>query len=215
MEFGHVDDAIAAIDFSLPPDTAGTRRTLGATKDDGELQVFVGAPKWGEQGWIGKIYPRKTPNNALLPLYCKNFNTVEFGPTFYSIYTPEQLNRWVQQVADAPDFKFCPKFPQHITHIRRLSDTEEQTAKFYESLELTNNQAVIRFVGNDLASSDYTRMDEWVERLKTWKTMGLKTVWFFVHQHNEQFVPEACAYLIRRLNDRLGTAIAGPRFLTD
>ncbi|QEC74718.1 DUF72 domain-containing protein [Mucilaginibacter ginsenosidivorax] len=252
----------------------------------------------GREGLDGQNLSPENRGNALLPLYCKNFNTVEFGPTFYSIYTAEQLNRWVQQVADAPGFKFCPKFPQHITHIRRLANAEEQTAKFYESLdafgnhlgplllqlgenfspksfpqlksylqslppsvkvsvevrhkdwfgidsnrhelfellrelnigtvisdtagrrdcvhmELTNNQAVIRFVGNDLAPSDYTRMDEWVERLNTWKTKGLKTVWFFMHQHNEQFVPEACAYLIKRLNEKLGTSIAGPRFLTE
>ncbi|MCR8561956.1 DUF72 domain-containing protein [Mucilaginibacter sp. BJC16-A38] len=296
MEFGHVHDAIADIDFSLPPDTARTKRTLTAASPNDELQVFIGASKWGEKSWIGKIYPKKTPDNALLPFYSQNFNTVEFGPTFYNIYTADELTRWVQQVNDSPDFKFCPKFPQNITHIRRLSNAEEQTAKFYQSLvgfrnhlgplllqlgenfspksypnlkaylealpssikvsvevrhkdwfaiesnrndlfqllqnlnigtvisdtsgrrdvvhmELTTSEAVIRFVGNDLASSDYTRMDEWVERLKDWKAMGLKAVWFFMHQNNERFVPEACDYLIKKLNDKLGTAIERPKFL--
>jgi uncharacterized protein YecE (DUF72 family) len=297
MEFGHVYEAIDDIDFSLPPDSAGTKRTL-AIEPAGDLQVFVGAPKWGEKGWIGKIYPKKTPDNTLLTFYCKNFNTVEFGPTFYNIYTPDELSRWVNQVADEPGFKFCPKFPQKITHIRRLANAVEETAKFYQSLtafgnhlgplllqlgdkfppksfpqlkaylaslppsinvsvemrhkdwfgneanrndlftllrelnigtvisdtsgrrdcvhmELTTNEAVIRFVGNDLAPSDYIRMDEWVDRLKVWKSMGLKKVWFFMHQNNETFVPEACDYLIKRLNEKLGTAIARPRFLNE
>jgi uncharacterized protein YecE (DUF72 family) len=297
MEFGHVYEAIENIDFALPPDSAGTKRTL-AVEPAGELQVFVGAPKWGEKGWIGKIYPKKTPDNTLLSFYSKSFNTVEFGPTFYNIYSADELTRWVSQVADAPGFKFCPKFPQNITHIRRLANAEEQTAKFYQSLsafgnqlgplllqlgdkfspksfpqlkaylaslppsikvsvevrhkdwfgdeatrnnlfkllrelnigtvisdtsgrrdcvhmELTTNEAVIRFVGNDLAPSDYTRMDEWVDRLKAWKAMGLKTVWFFMHQNDEKFVPEACDYLIRQLNEKLGTVIARPRFLNE
>jgi uncharacterized protein YecE (DUF72 family) len=298
MEFGHVQDGIENIDFSLPPDTPGTKNVLEAAEPGGELQVFIGAPKWGEKGWVGKIYPRKTPDNALLSVYSKSFNTVEFGPTYYRIYTADELTRWVEQVAGAPGFMFCPKFPQVITHIRRLSNADEQTVKFYQSLagfgnhlgplllqlgekftpksyprlkaylaslppsikvslevrhedwfgneenrndlfkllrelkigtvisdtagrrdcvhmELTTSEAVIRFVGNDLSPSDYTRMDEWVERLKAWKAMGLKKVWFFMHQNNEGFVPEACDYLIRRLNDTLGPAIPRPRFLSE
>jgi uncharacterized protein YecE (DUF72 family) len=298
MEFGHVYDAISDIDFSLPPDTPGTKRTLAAASANGELQVFIGASKWGEKGWIGKIYPNKTPDNALLPFYAQNFNTVEFGPTFYNIYNADELSRWVKQVTDAPGFKFCPKFPQTITHIRRLANAEEATAKFYESLagfgnhlgplllqlgenfspksfpqlkaylealprsvkvnlevrhkdwfaiqssrddlfqllyrlnigtvisdtagrrdcvhmELTTGEPMIRFVGNNLAASDYTRLDEWVERLKVWKGLGLKTVWFFMHQNNEKFVPEACDYLIKRLNEKLGTQVARPRFLSE
>jgi len=68
-------------------------------------------------------------------------------------------------------------------------------------------------VGNDLAPSDYIRMDEWVERLKSWQDMGLKKVWFFMHQNNERNVPEACDYLIKRMNDRLGTHVATPKFV--
>jgi uncharacterized protein YecE (DUF72 family) len=295
MEFGHIQEGIEDIDFSLPRDTARTERVLKAAKADSDLQVFIGASKWGHKGWVGKIYPQKTPDKAFLSLYCKNFNTVELGSTFYIIPSPEQIAKWVNDVADNPGFKFCPKFPQNITHIRRLANAEEQTAKFYQSLagfgnhlgplllqlgekfspksfpqlkaylaalppsikvhvevrhkdwfaietnqdnffellqefnigtvisdtagrrdsvhmQLTTNEVMIRFVGNDLAPSDYTRMDEWVERLKVWKGMGLKSVWFFMHQDNEKFVPEACDYLIKQLNSKLGTTIAKPKF---
>jgi len=82
-------------------------------------------------------------------------------------------------------------------------------------MELTTNEAMIRFVGNNLAASDYTRMDEWIERLKVWKGLGLKTVWFFMHQNNERYVPEAFDYFIKKLNGQLGTSLAGPRFLNE
>jgi uncharacterized protein YecE (DUF72 family) len=39
----------------------------------------------------------------------------------------------------SPDFKFCPKFPQTITHIRRLANAEAPTAKFYQSLTAFSN----------------------------------------------------------------------------
>jgi len=298
MEFGHVYDALTYIDFTLSQDTALTKKTLTGHPADSEFSVFVGASKWGEKSWLGKIYPKKTPDNAFLPIYCLNFNTVEFGPTFYNIYSAEELNKWVKQVADAPGFKFCPKFPQTITHIRRLTNAEEATAKFYQSLtafgdhlgplllqlgdnftpksfpqlkaylqelppsikvhvevrhkdwfaipanrdnlfgllhelnigtiisdtagrrdcvhmELTTNETVIRFVGNNLDASDYTRLDAWVERLKIWKSQGLKTAWFFMHQNNERYAPEACDYLIKQLNDQLGTHVARPKFLNE
>lgn len=298
MNFGRIDENINEIDFSLPPDTAGTSKALSAPQTEGEFKIFVGAPKWGDKSWLGKIYPLRTPATEFLPIYCRNFNTVEFGPTFYNIYTAEELTRWVKQVADAPDFRFSPKFPQEITHIRRLVNAEEHTARFYQSLtafgnqlgplllqlgdnfppknfpqlkayleslppsikvnlevrhkdwfaiqsvreellqllyelkigtviadsagrrdvvhmELTTDEVMIRFVGNDLAVSDFTRMDAWVERLKIWKTMGLKTVWFFMHQDNESFVPEACDYLIKQLNEKLGTNITRPKFLNE
>lgn len=297
MEFGRADnETLNDIDFSLPPDTAMTSSTLNGDQADGEFKVYVGAARWADKTWIGKIYPPKTPDNVMLPFYCRNFNTVEFSPTFYNIYTADHIAKWVRQITDVPGFKFCPKFPQIVTHMRRLTNAEEATAKFYQSLTafgdhlgplllqlgdnfspknfpqlkaylqalppsikvsaevrhkdwyavpenrdklfgllhelnigtiisdtsgrrdcvhmtLTNNEAVIRFVGNNLAASDYVRLDAWVDRLKIWKSMGLKTVWFFMHQNNERHVPEACDYLIRKLNAELGTMIAGPKFL--
>jgi uncharacterized protein YecE (DUF72 family) len=296
MEFGHVQDGIEDIDFSLPPDTARTKQVLEKADTGGGLQVFVGASKWGEKTWIGKIYPPKTLDKAFLHCYGQNFNSVEMGSTFYTIPGPGQVAKWVNDVADQPGFQFCPKFPQNITHIRRLVNADAQTAQFYQSvagfgnqlgplmlqlpekfspksfpqlkayltalppsikvhvevrhkdwyalesnreaffqllqesnvgtvisdaagrrdcvhMELTTSDALIRFVGNDLAPSDYTRMDEWVARLKDWKAMGLKKVWFFMHQNNEKFVPEACDYLIKQMNKHLGTALAGPKFI--
>jgi len=82
-------------------------------------------------------------------------------------------------------------------------------------MELTTDEAMVRFVGNNLAASDYTRMDAWVERLKVWQGMGLKAVWFFMHQNNKRYAPEACDYLIKQMNDQLGTRVARPRFLVE
>jgi uncharacterized protein YecE (DUF72 family) len=297
MEFGHIEEGLESIDFSLPPDSEGTISTLKAAHTaDNKLEVFVGASKWGEKSWTGKIYPPKTPDKEFLPIFCQNFNTVEFGATFYTNYTAADMTRWVQQVAAAPGFKFCPRMPQQISHIRRLVNAEDRTAQFYQSLsvfgnhlgplilqlgenfspklfpnlkgylpglprtipvhvevrnknwfsdpesrnayfgllrelgvgtvisdtagrrdavhmELTRDEVLIRFVGNNLAPSDYTRMDAWVERFKAWQTLGLKKIWFFMHQNDERYVPEACAYLIKRMNEKLGTQIAGPKFL--
>jgi uncharacterized protein YecE (DUF72 family) len=296
MEFGRVDEPLENIDFTLPPDTELTTRTLGGCKNDKELSVFVGASKWGEKNWKGKIYPKQLPDKEFLGVYAQNFNTVEFGPSFYRIFKPEEISRWTSQVIGSPEFRFCPKFPQAITHIRRLANAKEYTTQFYDGLsafgsqlgplilqlpdnfrtksfpqlkayleslpttfkvnvevrnqewfsnatyrkdlfdllahlnigtvisdtagrrdcvhmELTTTDAVIRFVGNNLADSDFRRMNDWVDRLKVWTDHGLKSLWFFMHQNDERYVPDACAYLIDQLNDKLRMSIKAPQLI--
>ncbi len=82
-------------------------------------------------------------------------------------------------------------------------------------MELTTNDAVIRFVGNNLADSDFKRMDDWVDRIKRWAEQGLKSVWFFMHQDDEMYVPEACIYLIDQLNTKMQMSIKPPHLLGD
>ena len=69
------------------------------------------------------------------------------------------------------------------------------------------------FVGNSLHKSDYARCDEWIERLKQWKDKGLKSIWFFMHQHDERHSPELADYVTERLNAALGTTVKRPQFM--
>lgn len=70
---------------------------------------------------------------------------------------------------------------------------------------LTSREVFIRFNGYGLHPSDYKRLDDWVERLSNWKDLGLKTVYFFNHQENEQHTPVLCDYMAQQLNKKLGT----------
>ena len=94
-----------------------------------------------------------------------------------------------------------------------ISDTSGRRDAVH--MELTTTDAFIRFVGNNLADSDYKRMDDWVDRLKGWRTQGLKSVWFFMHQNDERFVPEACVYFINQLNIKLGTSVKTPKLISN
>ena len=298
MEFGHVQDAINDIDFSLPPDTPGTKRVLEQAKGDSELKIYVGASKWGQKSWIGKIYPPKTPDNAFLPFYCKNFKTVEFGNTFYNIPDADQITKWVNDVSDKPDFKFCPKMYQGVTHRGSLKGKDFITTEFlrgivafekhlgpvfvqvsdsfspnrrkelydylaslpkdltfflevrhpdwfakadiqkemFETLaslnmgavitdtagrrdcahmHLTIPKAFIRYVGNSLHKTDYTRIDAWVKRMKYWLDHGLKELYFFMHMHDEATSPELTVYLVDKMNAACGLNLIKPKFFGD
>lgn len=68
---------------------------------------------------------------------------------------------------------------------------------------LTNGTAMIRFVGNALHPTDYTRADAWVEMIADWAKHGLRQLYLFVHEPDEVLAPEMSAYFARKLNERL------------
>lgn len=295
MEFGHVYDSLEAVNFVLPDDSDRSLQTLKAAKNNNELKVYVGAAKWGVKQWRGTLYSPTAAEGNFLTLYARNFNTVEFGPTFYTLQQIDYIKGWADKVHDTPGFKFLPRFPQHITHIRRLMHADDYTKEFYASLagfgghagplhlqlgdnfspksflqlkayleqlpetyqvavevrnkdwfaaeqhrlelfelfkrlgmiwvitdtagrrdcahmELPTPHTVVRFVGNRPDQSDYRRLDEWVDRFAKWKELGLQSIWFFIHQHDEKFTPMMCDYFIEKLNLKLGTTIKRPAF---
>ncbi|MCX2680032.1 DUF72 domain-containing protein [Galbibacter sp. EGI 63066] len=77
-------------------------------------------------------------------------------------------------------------------------------------MRLTNNETFIRYVGAN-HESDYTRLDDWVDRLKKWNETGLMNIHFFVHQNLERASPLLSAYFIKKLNKELGTDLIIPK----
>jgi uncharacterized protein YecE (DUF72 family) len=80
-------------------------------------------------------------------------------------------------------------------------------------MRLTTPVAFIRFVGNGLHPTDYTRVDDWVQRIKKWIAEGIQKVYFFMHQHEEIHSPELCKYVIEQLNVQCGTTIPALQFV--
>lgn len=76
-------------------------------------------------------------------------------------------------------------------------------------MRLTTDTAFIRYVGAN-ADSDYTRLDDWIERLKVWEKEGLKSLYFFVHQNVEKASPLLSAYFIEAINKEFKTEIHVP-----
>jgi len=66
---------------------------------------------------------------------------------------------------------------------------------------LTNHTVLIRWVGNALHPTDYTRIDAWVQRLKTWFEAGLQQVFFFPHEPDNILAPEIATYFIKKINE--------------
>jgi uncharacterized protein YecE (DUF72 family) len=80
-------------------------------------------------------------------------------------------------------------------------------------MRLTTPTAFIRFVGNGLHPTDYTRVDAWIQRIKKWMDEGIEKVYFFMHQHEEIHSPELCKYVIEQLNKHCNTNIPELKFV--
>lgn len=78
---------------------------------------------------------------------------------------------------------------------------------------LTTDTAMIRFVGNALVPSDFTRINEWVQKLKSWHKQGLKEVYFFTHEPDNLLAPELADYMVQQVQKELNAVVRGPKFL--
>ena len=133
MKFGTIPlDAIPSVNFNLPPDPPLNTEVLNGRKELNP-KVYVGCSNWGHKSWVNKVYPPKTPATKFRELYPSYFNTVELNATHYRIYSPGIIQKWAEP-ARGKDFRFCPKFPQSITHYSSFIRTEAQTDAFISGI---------------------------------------------------------------------------------
>lgn len=291
MNFGKVEPFLLdQLKFSLPPDHPRNAQVLSG-KPNNQFTIRIGCSSWGLKEWKGVLYPKTAKNNDFLKHYSTFYQTVEFSPVFYALPTHQQVFKWKEQVG--PLFRFCPKFPESITHQKKFNAIGEELSNYlsvmYEfgeqlgpaflmphpslrieqaflvtqfidqlpsdfntylelrntswfpignelcdalekrkiplvitdtagkrdviHMTLTQPKVMVRFVGNNLHPSDYTRIDEWVKRLTFWINNGLEECYFFIHQHEERFSPELLLYFVQALNHHLKQPIHHPQLL--
>ncbi len=80
-------------------------------------------------------------------------------------------------------------------------------------MHLTLPKTFIRYVGNSLHPTDYTRIDAWIERMKYWLNKGIDDIYFFMHMHNEATSPELTVYLVDKMNAACGLNLIKPKFV--
>ncbi len=292
MEFGRVPaNQLDKIDFSLPKEPSFNKNVLPG-KETVNPKVYVGCAKWGRKEWVGKIYPKGTPEKDFLKLYVDNFNSIELNATGYKTPSPGQVKTWGEK-AKGKDFLFCPKLVRFIVPNANLNLQKESINQFLDSVKnfgqnlgpvflmlqenfspvkskllfeflhefpktnqlflelrhpdwfnnttvfnelikelaientgliitdtagrrdvctmnLTIAKTFIRFVGNSLHKSDYSRCDEWVDRIKLWLSKGLEELYFFIHMHDEAHSPEIAVYFIKQLNKKCNLSLQNP-----
>lgn len=82
---------------------------------DYKLASFrIGCAVWAYREWLGDFYPQGSRATNFLRLYGERMTCVEGNTTFYSIPSPEMVQRWANNTPES--FRFCPKLPRTVTH---------------------------------------------------------------------------------------------------
>jgi uncharacterized protein YecE (DUF72 family) len=132
MEFGR-GQKIDNVDFALPGDAVMTDRVLQSTRGQDEtLRLWVGGTGWGQAKWLGKVYPRGTRPKDFLSHYVRQFNSIELNALWYNLQPKAVIERWAALAG--PDFRFCPKFSNTISHERLLAGAALDTELFLDHM---------------------------------------------------------------------------------
>src|SRR6476469_10023182 len=94
--------------------------------------LWLGTSSWQFDDWRGVFYPEGLPKQQYLPYYARQFNSVEVNTSFYGLPKPSTLVNWVESVPVG--FTFSLKFPQAISHQKRLANCEQETLAYLDVL---------------------------------------------------------------------------------
>ena len=148
MKFGKLAD-INRVDFTLPEDHPQTAVTLRRFQSEQLLRastprVYVGSARWGEKDLVGKIYPVRASPKEYLYYYSRQFSTIELNTTHYRIPTPELVQQWREKTD--PNFLFCPKVPQVISHHADFGASARATDQWLQGIAAFGKQLGISFM---------------------------------------------------------------------
>lgn len=114
MDFGRLP-TLNGLELSLPPDASSTARVLAqASRPASSPVIRLGAPTFANKPWVGSYYPAGVKDAEVLRFYGRLFPSLELNSTHYGLPDEATVARWRQQTP--PDFRFCPKLPQRISH---------------------------------------------------------------------------------------------------
>lgn len=82
-------------------------------------------------------------------------------------------------------------------------------------MRLCGNYLMVRWVGNGLHPTDYTRIAEWRDRLTAYVQMGVEKIYFFTHEPDNILAPDIAAYLCKAVADVPLLSTRGPKLLGD
>jgi uncharacterized protein YecE (DUF72 family) len=91
--------------------------------------IRIGCSGWQYAHWRGLFYPTGLPQSRWLEHYAQQFDTVEVNNTFYRLPEAATFAEWRRRVPRG--FEFAVKASRYLTHMKKLKDPEEPTARFF------------------------------------------------------------------------------------
>lgn len=158
MKFGSVEK-VDGLDLSLPKDHPDTKKILGE-KESKKFVVYVGCAKWNKSDLKG-FYPKGTKDE--LAYYSTQFNSIELNATFYQPHGKDQFAKWREKTPQG--FKFFPKIPQSISHVKRLNNVKSFIEEFCNSVSGLEEKLGMIFLQmrDDFKPKDFERLEKFVK----------------------------------------------------
>ncbi|MCI4335837.1 MAG: DUF72 domain-containing protein [Thermoplasmata archaeon] len=94
--------------------------------------IWLGTSGWDYPEWVGRVYPPRDVSDRL-GFYAQRFAIVEVNSSFYRLPRVDVVASWARRTPKG--FRFAAKFPQTITHERRLERTGEELARFLAAIQ--------------------------------------------------------------------------------
>lgn len=91
----------------------------------GTNRLMVGCAGWSLSR---TVLPDLPEEGSGIEKYTRYFNAVEINSSFHRAHRTSTYERWAASVPD--DFRFSVKFPKAVTHVKRLADSTDLTARF-------------------------------------------------------------------------------------
>lgn len=152
-------------------------------------KIYIGCSGFLERSWKGFFYPEELPSRKYLSFYSKHLNAVEINSTFYRKPTLKTLDKWFNETE--VDFRFFVKIPKNITHLKKLNETEIDTAEFCHHISSGLKGKLAGFLFQ-LPPSFQISEKKLEKILKTVNADYLNVVEF---RHNSWWIPEVFAAL--------------------
>ena len=127
--------------------------------------IRLGAQGWNYDAWVGPLYPEGTRPADYLGIYSRAFTTVEVDSTFYATPPATTLRGWAERTP--AEFVFSLKFPQEITHERRLRDSDDLTQLFFDRARELGGKLgpILMQFGPDFAPAELPALASFLPRI--------------------------------------------------
>ncbi len=125
-------------------------------------KVYLGTQGFSFDGWVGPFYPTGTPKRAYLEEYARHFNSVEIDATFYGPPRGTTVEGWRQRTP--PDFRFAAKFPQLITHEKKLDRAVGDAEAFVRTMQTLGDKLGVLTLqfAYDFTPEYFERLDDFL-----------------------------------------------------
>ncbi len=146
-------------------------------------------------------------------------------PPYFDGSRMDDIERFYQKIPDDVDLSLELRHASWYEDSILMDELQAMSVEYNKGLLITdvsgrrdvlhmricNDYLMIRFVGNGLHRTDFSRVDEWVERLKYYISEGVNKIYFFPHEPDNILAPQLADYLCRKIKSETEVTTRGPK----